>query len=199
VRGRDPTILRRVERVVQHLSLAEMEAALDHVRAAPREMGTVDLLVRRPEVELREVLEEAVLDPEHGVVGDVWRRKPDRLSPDGNPDPERQLTLMNVRVAALVAVDPERIPLAGDQVYVDLDVSEANLPAHTRLQVGEAVVEITEPAHTGCGKFVQRFGVDAQKFVNSPVGRALRLRGVNARVVVAGTVRAGDHVIRLGG
>jgi hypothetical protein len=186
-----------MERVIEHRSLSEMEAALDHIREAPGELGTVELLVRRPVGEQREVLEEATLDPDHGMVGDVWNRRPDRLSPDGGPDPLRQLTVMGIRVAALLAVDPERIPLAGDQIYVDLDISEGNLPAGTRLSLGDAVIEITELPHTGCAKFVQRFGVDAQRFVNSPEGRALRLRGANARVVVAGTVRPGDAVRKL--
>jgi MOSC domain-containing protein YiiM len=183
--------------LIEHRTLAEMEAALDHVRAAPRRIGTVELLVRRPVHEQREVLAAAELHPDHGVVGDAWSRTPDRLSPDGGPDPERQLTVMNARFAALVAGDPERIPLAGDQLYVDLDLSEANLPAGTRLALGDAVIEMTAPPHTGCAKFVQRFGVDAQRMVNSPTGRALRLRGANARVVTGGTVRPGDAVRKL--
>ncbi|HZS16224.1 MAG TPA: MOSC domain-containing protein [Candidatus Dormibacteraeota bacterium] len=179
-------------------TVAEMEAALDHVRAAPAELGSLALVVRRPEVEEREVLAEAVLDPAEGLRGDSWGRRHNRLHPEGRPDPERQLTVMNVRFAALVAVDPERIPLAGDQLYVDLDISEANLPPGTRIAIGEeAVVELTEPPHTGCAKFVQRFGVDAQRFVNSPVGRSLRLRGANARVVCGGTIRPGDPVRKL--
>jgi hypothetical protein len=183
--------------VIEQRSYAEMEAALDHVRAAPSRLGTIELVVRRPVHEEREVLAAAELHPDHGVVGDAWSRTPDRLSPDGGPDPDRQLTVMNVRFAALVAGDPGRIPLAGDQLYVDLDLSEANLPAGTRLALGEAVIEMTALPHTGCAKFVQRFGMDAQRFVNSPLGRSLRLRGANARVVVAGTVRPGDAVSKL--
>jgi hypothetical protein len=186
-----------MERVVEHRSTADMTAALDHLRAAPREHGTLELVVRRPEIETREVLEEAILDPEHGVVGDTWERRASRTTPDNAPELDRQLTVMGIRFAALVAGDADRIPLAGDQLYVDLDLSVDNLPAGTRLAIGEAVVEITEPPHTGCTKFVARFGVDAQKFVNSPVGRDLRLRGANARVVVAGSVKPGDAVRKL--
>jgi hypothetical protein len=188
-----------MERVIEHRSLAEMTAALDHLRAAPRERGTLELVVRRPEVETREVLEEAVLDPEHGVVGDTWELRPSGTTPDGSPELERQLTVMGIRFAAFIAGDADRITLAGDQLYVDLDLSTGNLPAGTRLAVGDAVIEITQPPHTGCGKFVSRFGVDAQKFVNSTLGRELRLRGANARVVVAGTVRPGDAVRKLPG
>lgn len=187
-----------MDTAVAHLTLAELEAALGHLRDAARQEGTLELVVRRPELGAREVLDEGVLDPEHGLAGDMWCRKPDRLSPDGGPDPLRQLTLMGFRIAALVAAgDRGRIPLAGDQLYVDLDLSEANLPPGTRLAVGEAVVEVTALDHTGCGKFVSRFGVDAQRFVNSPEGRALRLRGLNARVVVPGVVRPGDAVRKL--
>ena len=174
-----------MEGTAPHRTAAEMEAALDHVRQAPSEAGSVALLVRRPDVEAREVLDEAELDATHGLVGDTWERRPTRTGPNGGPDPECQLTVMNVRFAALVAGDPERIPLAGDQIYVDFDLSEANLPPGTRVAIGGAVIEFTPPPHTGCAKFVQRFGVDAQRFVNSPVGRALRLRGANARVVRA--------------
>jgi len=186
-----------MDTLAPHLTLAELEAALDHLRAAPADLGTLELIVRRPELGAREVLDEGVLDPEHGLVGDGWSRRPDRLSPDGGPDPLRQLTLMGFRVAALVAADPGRIPLAGDQLYVDLDLSEANLPPGTRLAMGEAVLEMTALPHTGCAKFVSRFGVDAQRFVNSPTGRALRLRGANARVVVPGAVHPGDAVRKL--
>jgi hypothetical protein len=190
-------MLRGMERVIEHRSTAEMTAALDHLRAAPCDQGTLELVARRPEVETREVLEEAVLDPEHGVVGDTWELRASGKTPESSPEVDRQLTLMGIRVAALVAGDADRIPLAGDQLYVDLDLSVDNLPAGTRLAVGEAVIEITEPPHTGCAKFVSRFGVDAQKFVNSATGRELRLRGANARVVVAGTVRPGDAVRKL--
>ncbi len=187
-----------MDTLATHRTLAELEAALDDLRAAPAELGTLALVVRRPSVGEREVLTEAVLDTAAGLRGDSWERRHNRLDPDGRPDPERQLTLMNVRVAALVAVDPERIPLAGDQLYVDLDLSQANLPPGTRLAIGdEAVVELTEPPHTGCAKFVQRLGVDAQRFVNSPVGRSLRLRGANARVVRGGVIRRGDAVVKI--
>ncbi len=187
-----------MDTLATHRTLAELEAALDDLRAAPAELGTLALVVRRPAVGEREVLSAAVLDRAQGLRGDGWERRHNRLDPEGRPDPERQLTLMNVRLAALVAVDPERIPLAGDQLYVDLDLSQANLPPGTRLAIGdEAVVELTEPPHTGCAKFVQRFGVDAQRFVNSPAGRSLRLRGANARVVAGGVIRPGDTVRRL--
>ena len=182
---------------VRHVELDTLEAAVADIRAAPRDAGTVELIVRRPAVEEREVLDEAELDVVHGLVGDNWRTRGSRATEDGSAHPDLQLTLMNARVTALVAQIPERWPLAGDQLYVDLDLSQANLPPGTRLRVGSAVIEITALPHTGCGKFLRRFGLAASKFVNSPVGRELNMRGRNARVVASGTIRTGDPVRKL--
>jgi hypothetical protein len=183
-----------VAQLAEHLDLDRLQATLAHLRAAPADRGVLELIVRRPAVDEREVVEQATLDLLEGLLGDTWRVRPSRFTPDGSANPDAQLTLMNVRVAALVAGAPERIPLAGDQLYVDLDLSVANLPAGSRLALGEAVVEITAPPHTGCAKFQARFGNDALRFVNSPEGRALRLRGANAKVIVPGAVRRGDEV-----
>jgi hypothetical protein len=179
-----------------HLDRAALEAGLDHVRAAPKDNGTLQLICRRPDVEQREVVVEAVLDTARGLIGDNWSTRGSSSTPDGRAKPLAQLTLMSARVARLVAGSDERRQLAGDQLFVDLDLSGANLPAGTRLRIGDAVVEITPIPHTGCGKFLKRFGVDASKFINSAVGRELNLRGVNARVVESGTVRTGDPVSR---
>lgn len=176
-----------------HVPLAELEASLEQIRQSPHERGVVELVVARPAVDERALLTEARLESGAGLVGDRWR------SGARGVDLSTQLTLMNARVAACVAGDPERWGLAGDQLYVDLDLSGENLPPGTRLRVGEAVIEISDVPHTGCGKFIARFGVDAQRFVNSPVGRALNLRGVNASIIVGGSVRAGDPIEKLTG
>lgn len=154
----------------------------------------LELIVRRPEVGVREVVEEAELSLESGLVGDNWLQRGNTRTLDGRADPEKQLNLMGSRVVALLAQDKARWPLAGDQLYVDFDLSLANLPPGSRLAMGEAVIEVTPPPHTGCKKFVERFGVDAMKFVNSKVGRELNLRGVNAKVVTPGKIRRGDAV-----
>lgn len=177
-----------------HRTTSELVAALDHLRGAPSSAGSLELVVRRPRTGEREVLEEGVLDPDEGLVGDCWRTRGARHTPDGAADPDRQVTLINARLSRLVAIDPDRRALAGDQLHVDLDLSVANLPPGTRLAVGAAVVEVTEPPHTGCAKFRDRFGRDALRFVNSPDGRALRLRGLNAKVMTGGVVRPGDEV-----
>jgi MOSC domain-containing protein YiiM len=174
---------------MQHVERQVLDHGIEEVCRSPKEAGTVELIVRRPAEEEREILDEAELDPVEGVVGDRWHG-------GGSGHPDRQLTLMNARSAALIAQTRERWPLAGDQLYVDLDLSGARLPPGTRLEVGSAVVEITAEPHLGCGKFSRRFGVDALKFVNSDVGRELNLRGVNARVVTAGAVRTGDAIRR---
>lgn len=184
---------------VEHLTTVELEAGLDGIRAAPADGGRVELLVRRPTVDGREAVDEAELDAAVGFVGDNWLDRGSSRTADGSSDPDKQLTLMNARVAALLAGGADRRALAGDQVYVDLDISHTNLPAGSRLALGGAVIEITAPPHTGCAKFAARFGRDALRFVNSSVGRDLRLRGANARIVVPGVVRRGDEVRKLPG
>jgi MOSC domain-containing protein YiiM len=169
-----------------------LEAGLDEIRASPRDRGRLELIVARTGLAERDVLETGRLDENIGLVGDYWR------SSQRRPDPRTMLTVMNARAVALVAGEhPERRPLAGDQLYVDLDLSADNLPPGTRLAIGEAVIEVTDVPHRGCGKFIARFGMGAQKFVNSPAGRELNLRGINTRVIVGGTVSVGDTVTRL--
>ena len=175
------------------LSTAELEAALGHLLGAPKDGGELQLIAVRPRPGERELPSEAQLDLVAGVVGDSWLTRGSRHTPDGSAIPEMQVTVMNARVAALVADGAADMALAGDQLYVDLDLSVDNLPVGSRLAIGEAVLEVTAPPHTGCKKFVARFGTDAMRFVNSRDGRAHRLRGMNTRVVVPGTVRLGDR------
>jgi hypothetical protein len=183
--------------MLQSVELSQLERNLDHIRESPADRGTVELISRRPAVDEREILKEARLDPAEGLEGDTWRARGSSRTEDGSADLQAQLTLMNARTAAAIAGDPERWPLAGDQIYVDLDLSLSNLPAGSRVQIGSAVIEFSETPHTGCSKFSGRFGIDALKFVNSSVGRELRLRGANCRVIVAGTVRPGDVIAKL--
>ncbi len=182
---------------IRHLTLDELEAGLDEIRRAPADEGVVEMIVRRPGAGEREVLEEAELDTDSGLVGDNWKTRGSRGRKDGSAHPDAQLTLMRSRVAALLARERERWPLAGDQLYVDLDLSDENLPPGTRLALGTAVVEITALPHTGCVKFVEHFGPDAMRFVNSSEGKRLNLRGVNARIVRGGRVRVGERATRV--
>jgi hypothetical protein len=182
---------------IRHLTWAELMAGLDAVRASPSDQGALELIVRRPSMEQREVLEEGQLDRELGLVGDTWSQRRSSRTPDGSRHPDMQLNIMNARVIALLAQDKGRWPLAGDQLFIDLDLTEENLPAGTQLRLGSAVSEVTSQPHTGCEKFAARFGPDATKFVNSPEGKQLRLRGINAKVVHAGTIRVGDLAHKL--
>lgn len=180
-----------------HLTRAELEAGLEHIRNSPENNGVLEMIVCRPAVEKRRVLEEGRLDTELGLVGDTWRIRGSSRTTDGFGHPEMQVNIMNARAVALVAGNRERWPLAGDQLYVDLDLGGENLPPGTRLAIGEAVLEVTAIPHTGCKKFVARFGLEAMKFVNSPTGRSLNLRGINAKVVTPGTIRTGDIMQKL--
>jgi hypothetical protein len=180
-----------------HLTADALAAGLDHIRQSPVDNGRLELIVCRPAVNERRVLEEGRLDRATGLIGDMWSVRSSTATPDGSPDPNGQVTIVNSRAIALVAGLPERWPLAGDQLYVDLDLSEAELPAGAQLAIGDAVVEITAKAHRGCAKYAARFGREALRFVNTGPGRVLNLRGRNARVVTPGTIRPGDAVRRL--
>jgi MOSC domain-containing protein YiiM len=180
-----------------HRSGQELEAGLGHIKRSPLDNGTLEMIVARPAVDEREVLGEGRLDLVDGLVGDTWHTRGNTRRPDGSPDPEAQLTVMNSRLAALVAGTPDHGGLAGDQLYVDLDLSVRQLPAGSRLQIGQAVIEITAKPHRGCAKFAARFGNEALRFVNTGEGLVLNLRGRNAKVVVPGAIRSGDAVSRI--
>ena len=179
---------------MNHLMMAELQAGLEKMRQSPKDAGVLELIVRRPKTGAREILQEGQLDLIEGLVGDNWRTRGSFLTADGSAHPDMQLNVMNSRVIALVAQHPDRWPLAGDQLFVDLDLSAENLPPETQLALGSAVIEVTKQPHTGCAKFVERFGLDAVKFVNSDDGKRLHLRGINARVVLPGVIRVGDIV-----
>lgn len=168
-----------------HLSVAELERSVAHILESPRDAGELKLIVRRPDVDARETLARARLDQALGLVGDNWSKRSKVI-------PDMQLNIMNTRVIEAVAQTPERWPLAGDQLFFDLDLSGENLPPGTQIALGDAIIEVTEPPHTGCKKFAARFGVDAMVFVNSGRGKVLNLRGICARVIKSGDIKVGD-------
>jgi len=176
---------------VANLFSPDLEASLEHIRQAPADAGTVEMIVRRPASGLREIVETGELDTIVGLVGDSWGAR-ERV------DPDAQLNIMNSRMAMLLAPDEAGIALAGDQLYLDIDLSDANLPAGSQLRIGDtAVIEVTPKPHTGCAKFASRFGADTTRFVNTGEGKRLHLRGVCAKVITNGTIHRGDAVTKL--
>ena len=169
--------------------LMDLEARVAEIEASPASGGRLELIVARPAANERTVLERGTLDLEVGLVGDNWHARK-------NPDPEAQLTLMSSRVVGLLA-PREHWPLAGDQLFVDLDLGRQNLPPGTRLAIGSAVIEVSAEPHTGCRKFKERFGADALRFISTKRALEMQLRGVNARVVQPGEVAVGDRIVRL--
>ena len=184
---------------MKFLDADDLEAGLPDILASPKDDGVVRMIVRRPEVDRREVLDAGELDVAEGLVGDNWRTRGSRQTKDGSAHPEMQLNLMNSRVIALVAQSRERWALAGDQLFVDLGLGKENLPAGTRLALGTAIIEVTAVPHLGCRKFAARFGVEAMKFANSRRGKRLCLRGINAKVVEPGRVVVGDRIRKVHG
>jgi hypothetical protein len=182
---------------VRHLTLAELEAGIADIRRSPRDEGPLRLIVRRPKVGMREALEEGYLDLVEGLLGDNWKARGASNTVTGSSHPDMQLNIMNARAIALVAGGKEHWPLAGDQLFIDLDLSADNLPPGTKLTLGSAVVEVTAIPHTGCHKFKARFGLEAMRFVNSAVGKELQLRGINAKVVRSGVIRIADRAKKI--
>jgi hypothetical protein len=178
----------------KHLMMEELEAGLDAILQSPKDYGLLEMIVRRPEIDERELLLEGHLDLEEGLIGDNWKTRGSWQRPAKPADLEAQLTLMNARVIALIAQDKAHWPLAGDQLFVDLDLSEENLPPGSQLALGNAVIQVSVLPHNGCDRFMARFGRDAVKFVNSRMGKRMHLRGINARIIQPGTICVGEVI-----
>lgn len=186
-----------METQIQHLTTEQISEGLSYVLESPDDGGTLEAIVIRPAVDERVTLREADVSPDGGVHGDRWKHQCHLHLPDGRSHPDVQVTLMNARMIDLIAQDTSRWALAGDNMFVDLDLSDANLPVGSRLAIGSAILEISPVPHNGCKKFAQRFGKDAVRFVNTTQGKTNHLRGRYARIVQAGTVRVGDTITRI--
>jgi hypothetical protein len=188
---------RKLDPSAVHVSAEALEAGLGQVLASPKDAGIVELIVCRPSSGQRQTVTDGLFDRAQGLIGDNWLQRGNARTPDRQADPNAQLTLMNSRATALIACSKDRWALAGDQLFVNFDLSVANLPVDSLVKVGEATIVITANPHLGCAKFLKRFGEDAMEFVNSPRGRELRLRGVNAKIVEGGRIRVGDVISRI--
>ena len=180
----------------KHLTREELRAGLPHILASPKDKGRLEAIVIRPEKGAREDLETCELSLAGGTHGDHWAKGCWMTTDDGKPHPDVQICIMNARCIALVAQSRERWPLAGDNLFIDMDLSPENLPPGQRIAIGSAVLEITDVPHTGCKSFAERYGQPAVVFVNGKVGRPHRLRGIYARVVQDGRVTVGDAVTK---
>jgi len=175
-----------------------LDAALELIRQSPADEGTVEMIVCRPAIGEREILQHAELSVEGGLAGDNWTDRWSGKDEHLQRHLDMQINLMNARVINAIANGDRGLwPLAGDQLFVDFDLSADNLPAGSKIQVGEAVLEVTAEPHLGCKKFMERFGRDAVMFVNSDEGKLLKLRGINARVISPGVVTNGGVISKL--
>jgi MOSC domain-containing protein YiiM len=180
-----------------HVTTEDIQAGLAEMGGSPRDIGRLEMIVRRPGVDERQVLEQAELSLADGLAGDTWRQRGSSHTPDGSARLEAQITLVNSRIIQLLARDRSRWPLAGDQLFVDFDLSSDNLRPGQRLVIGTAILEVSDLPHTGCDKFTARFGSAATHFVNSAEGQHLRRRGLNTRVVQPGAIRVGDTISKI--
>ena len=181
----------------RHLTRAELEAGLPSILAAPKDVGRLEGIVVRPASGERLDVASVEISLAGGLAGDHWAKGCWKSTEDGRPHPDVQICMMNARCIGLIAQERSNWPPAGDNLFIDMDLSPANAPPGLRLGIGTAVIEITSTPHNGCDSFIARYGLDACVFVNTGEGRRLRLRGIYGRVVVDGRVSVGDPVIKL--
>ncbi len=175
---------------IQHLSTDQIEDQMNRAEQSPQDQGVLEYIVLRLPDEQRDTPQEAEVSPDGGIQGDRWARP-------NSPNPGAQISVMNSRFLRIIAGDDTRMPLAGDNLLVDLDLSEENLPTGTQLQIGTATFEVTDVPHTGCQKFQRRYGKDALEFVNGETYKAQRLRGLFIRTIQAGKIQTGDAIRKL--
>jgi MOSC domain-containing protein YiiM len=183
--------------MTKHRSFAELQQGLPFILAAPQDDGVLRSIVERPSHGERLTPKASEVSLARGVHGDHWEKGCWRTTEDGKPDPDVQICIMSARCIELIAGSIENWPPAGDNLFIDMDLTPANMPPGQRFAIGTALFEITGVPHNGCDQFIARFGRDAVLFVNTGDGKRLRLRGIYARVIKDGRIAAGDRVAKL--
>lgn len=183
--------------MAKHLSREELMAGLPHILAAPKDEGALKAIMVRPQSEARQDVDSIHVSLAGGVEGDHWAKGCWMSTEDGKPHPDVQICIMNARCIDLIAGGRDNWAPAGDNLFIDMDLTPDNLPPGTRIAVGAAVLEITATPHNGCAKFIERYGRDACVFVNTGEGKRYRLRGIYGRVIQDGRVSVGDTVTKL--
>jgi MOSC domain-containing protein YiiM len=183
--------------MARHLTMEELKAGLAEIMASPADGGTLEGIVVRPEHDARTEVESVDISLKGGVHGDHWAKGCHKSTEDGLPHPDVQICIMNARCIALIAQARDNWAPAGDNLFIDLNLSAGNLAPGQRLAIGSAVIEITAEPHNGCAKFIERYGRDACVFVNTGEGKRNRLRGIYARVVEDGRITIGDRVEKI--
>lgn len=177
-----------------HRTMADLKAALPHILAAPKDGGDLRMIVVRPASGQRETPATARLTGAGGVEGDHWSKGCWRTTEAGDPHPDVQICMMSSRTIEAIAGDPENWAPAGDNLFLDLDLTPDNLATGDRLEIGTTLLEITAEPHHGCQSFIDRYGRDACLFVNLGDGKRYALRGRYARVLRDGDITVGDTV-----
>jgi MOSC domain-containing protein YiiM len=180
-----------------HIPLEQLQAGLPDILASPSDNGVLEGIVIRPGAGQRRELDSCSISLAGGAEGDHWAKGCWMSTDDGHPHPDVQICIMNARCIARIAGERSNWAPAGDNLFIDMDLTPANLPAGQQLAIGSAIIEVTDTPHNGCANFTKRYGRDATIFVNKGEGRALRLRGIYARVVQDGRVAVGDRVVKV--
>lgn len=180
-----------------HPTRAECDAALTHILDAPKVSAPIDMLCFRPDYGVRSFPDRIQVSVARGIEGERWLRDPWLKLPDGRPDPRIQISVLPKRVADLCWRNRDVSPHPGDTLIADLDMTSANMPVGTRLQVGSAVIEVSDVFNNGCAKWYAQYGADSVKWINHRPHRPLRLRGILCRVVVDGEIRKSDLIEKL--
>lgn len=182
---------------MSHATAEQLNAALPHIRAAPRDDAPIEMLCFRPARNQRRMVPDLTLTADRGIPGERWLKAPWLTLPDGRPDPRIQVSILPKRVMDAVWLDRAGTVHPGDPIVADIETSYDSLPVGTRLRAGNAVLEVSDAFNDGCVKWKVRYGAAAKDWLVTPENRPLRLRGLLCRIVQDGMVRLGDRLQRV--